>query len=352
MSCLILLFFSGTPGHYTRNQLFVESDNFVSSEDLRTTRTFSERSEASVDIKTYGPYIDKSKNSKDKPKDVFKKRINSERSEPEVELKTERVNIDKPRQTLNHPKDLQNMDSSVTSMASSKSDTLKTIPDKLSNKKMEDSGYNSKNPPDSNKSTSSINSNKVTPYKDKSTEDIKQHSNQNVIVNLGRNEKELHEDNNSSISVESIKEYICQDTEKSPQENRIWSISGSKIVSSPTFSGHVTNYTSNDHSNVMVKPDDQSSYIISVPTGDGLEEVQSSDSSSSSNEDETITVQTPADQSTDKKTSKKKRVKKKKWRKKKKTFVFPEQSENVEKTKTELKKPSKKKTKKKKKIII
>jgi hypothetical protein len=66
-----------------------------------------------------------------------------------------------------------------------------------------------------------------------------------------------------------------------------------------------------------------------TPTGDGLEEVQSSDSSSSSNEDETITVQTPADQSTDKKMSKKKRVKKKKWRKKKKTFVFPEQLENI-----------------------
>lgn len=347
-----MLFFSGTPGHYTRNQFFVESDNFVSSEDIRTTRTFSERSEASDDLKTDRPYIDKSKKSKDKPKDVFKKRINSEQSEPEVELKTERVHIDKPRQTLNQPKDLQNVDSSATSMASSKSDTTKAIPDKLSHKKMEDSGYNSKNPHDSNKSTSSINSNKVTPYKGNSTDDITQHSNQNVIVNLGRNEKELHEDHNSSISVESIKEFIRQDTEKIPQENRIWSISGSKIVSSPTFNGHVTNYTSNDQSNVMVIPDDQSSYIISVPTGDGLEEIQSSDSSSSSNEEETITVQTPADQSTDKKSSKKKRVKKKKWRKKKKTFVFPEQSENVEKTKTELKKPSKKKTKKKKKIII
>lgn len=148
----------------------------------------------------------------------------------------------------------------------------------------------------------------------------------------------------SESSDESIKDGgLSPDIYRKEHKDKIWSTSKQRegtISPEVILNGHVTKFKSNDQSKVMITPDNLSC-IISVPTGDEHDALESSGSST----DDDVELEIGEKK---KKGSKKKRVKKKGW-KKKKQAVAPESSNNTENTKKKKKKATKIK---KSKIIV
>lgn len=156
--------------------------------------------------------------------------------------------------------------------------------------------------------------------------------------------QEAESDCSSESSDESIK-----DGGLSPdiyRKDHIWSAGRQRDGTlSPELmtNGHVNEFSSNDKSKVKITQEDNLSCIISVPTGDGHDDLESS--GSSTDDDVVLDI---GGKISKKKGSKKKRVKKKGW-KKKKQAIAPEQPNN-----TEIKQKKKKKVTKgkKSKIIV
>ncbi|CAC5387546.1 unnamed protein product [Mytilus coruscus] len=317
-----------TAGHYHKNQVYKQSENFVSSNDLKTRtfetsgqnarRTFSEKSDDSLNLHSDRGFVDKSsKTHTELPMSSHKVRDNSE-SEVSIDLKSDRSSINVLKKGEHRKLD------PLTSKPLKETGSIGL------NRKPGDSGYNSKNPG----SISSVENKDPV---------LLSGNNINIIApaNQPSDKQEVYSNSSSSSSDKSIKdgglspEIYRTDRTRSGSRPEVM-----RNTSTPATTGHVTNYQSSEQSKVMVIPDEHLSCIISVPTGEG-----SSESSSEDNE----AVQKDGEKSNGKKTTKK-RSKKKKWRKKKQPFVSPEQTDNTEK----IKMPRKKKTikKKKSKIII
>ncbi|XP_071176643.1 micronuclear linker histone polyprotein-like [Mytilus edulis] len=310
-------------GNYHNNQVYKQSENFVSSNDSKTRtfetsrqnagRTLSEKSEDSLNLHSDRGFVNKSSRTNTQlPRSSHKVRDNSE-SEVSIDLKSDR-SVSKLQKDEHR-----------------KLEPLISTPLKETglNRKQGDSGYNSKNP------------GSISSVENKDAVLLSGKSSTMTPANQPSDKQEVYSDSSSNSSDESIKDgglspdiYRTDHTRSGSRPEVI------RNTSTPATAEHVKNYLSNEQSKVMVIPDEHSSCIISVPTGEG-----SSESSSEDNE----AVLKDGEKSKGKKTTKK-RSKKKKWRKKKQPFVSPEQTDNTEK----IKMPKKKKTikKKKAKIII
>ncbi|XP_063439032.1 uncharacterized protein LOC134720608 isoform X2 [Mytilus trossulus] len=313
-----------TVGHYYSNQVYKQSENFVSSNDSKTRtfetsrqnvgRTLREKSEDSLNLHSDRGFVNKtSRTNTELPRSTHKVKDNSE-SEVSIDLKSDRSSVSKLQKDENR-----------------KLEPLTSTPLKETglNRKQGDSGYNSKNP------------GSISSVENKDAVLLSGQSNIIAPTNQLTDKQEDYSNSGSSSSDESIK-----DGGLSPDIYRTdHTRSGSRSevmrnTSTPATPGHVTNYQSSEQSKVMVIPDEHSSCIISVPTGEG--------SSESSSEDNEVVLK-DGEKSKGKKTTMK-RSKKKKWRKKKQPFVSPEQIDNTDKIKVPKKKKAIKK--KKAKIII
>ncbi|XP_076109641.1 uncharacterized protein LOC143078654 isoform X2 [Mytilus galloprovincialis] len=316
-----------TVEHYHNNQVYKQSENCVSSNDSKTRtfetsqqnagRTLSEKSEDSLNLHSDRGFVNKTSRTNTKlPRSSHKVKENSE-SEVSIDLKSDRSSVSKLQ------KDEQRKLEPLTSTPLKESDSIGL------NRKQGDSGYNSKNPG----SISSV-----------ENKDAVLLSGKNSIIapaNQLSDKKEDYSNNSSSSSDESVKDGgLSPDLYRKDHTQNGFRPEVMRNTSTPTTPGHVKNYQSSEQSKVMVIPDEHSSCIISVPTGEG--------SSESSSEDNEVVLKDG--EKSKGKTTTKKRSKKKKWRKKKQPFVSPEQTDNTEKIKV----PKKKKTikKKKAKIII
>ncbi|CAG2253847.1 unnamed protein product [Mytilus edulis] len=316
-----------TVGHYHNNQVYKQSENCVSSNDSKTRtfetsrqnagRTLSEKSEDSLNLHSDRGFVNKTSRTNTKlPRSSHKVKDNSE-SEVSIDLKSDRSSVSKLQ------KDEHRKLESLTSTPLKETGSIGL------NRKQGDSGYNSKNPG----SISSVENKDAVLLSGKNS--IIAHANQLS------DKKEDYSNSSSSSSDESVKDGgLSPDLYRKDHTQNGSRPEVMRNTSTPTTPGHVTNYQSSEQSKVMVIPDEHSSCIISVPTGEG--------SSESSSEDNEVVLK-DGEKSKGKNTTKK-RSKKKKWRKKKQPFVSPEQTDNTEKIKV----PKKKKTikKKKAKIII